>query len=206
MSKEVVPMEIVFIRHGQTDLNKSGRIQGSSVNLSLNKEGREYAEEAAKNFDPSEFDAVYVSPLDRAVETAEIFTKGQKKLIPDDRLLEFDYGEWDGELLTEMKKKHPDAIDPWGKVAKNYVDYASNGETHEELNKRCGDFLDEMYKKYPDGKVLVVAHGTLIRMMAAHYLTHGDISGFDTIANCGLVKFSVRENIARMIYYNRILA
>lgn len=140
-------MEIVFIRHGQTDLNKSGRIQGSSVNLSLNKEGREYAEEAAKNFDPSEFDAVYVSPLDRAVETAEIFTKGQKKLIPDDRLLEFDYGEWDGELLTEMKKKHPDAIDPWGKVAKNYVDYASNGETHEELNKRCGDFLDEMYKK-----------------------------------------------------------
>ena len=71
-------MEIVFIRHGQTDLNKSGRIQGSSVNLSLNKEGREYAEEAAKNFDPSEFDAVYVSPLDRAVETAEIFTKGQK--------------------------------------------------------------------------------------------------------------------------------
>lgn len=42
--------------------------------------------------------------------------------------------------------------------------------------------------------------------MAAHYLTHGDISGFDTIANCGLVKFSVRENIARMIYYNRILA
>ena len=40
MSKEVVTMEIVFIRHGQTDLNKSGRIQGSSVNLSLNKEDR----------------------------------------------------------------------------------------------------------------------------------------------------------------------
>lgn len=199
-------MEIVFIRHGETDVNKSSRIQGASINASLNEAGRKYAERAAQNFDPSEFDAVYVSPLNRAVETAEIFTKGQKELQEDDRLLEFDYGEWDGKLLSQVKKEHPDAIDPWGKVGKNYIKYAPNGESREDLDKRCGEFIDEMLEKYPDGKVLVVAHGTLIRMMAAHLMTDGEMDKFETMNNCGLAKFSIRQGINRMLYYNRTLA
>lgn len=73
-------MEIVFVRHGQTDLNKSNCIQGASVNQSLNEEGRKYAEKAAKNFDSTKFNVVYSSPLNRAVETAKIFTKGKKKI------------------------------------------------------------------------------------------------------------------------------
>ena len=199
-------MEIVFLRHGQTDLNKSARIQGSSVNASLNEAGRAYAEKAAKNFDPSSFDVVYCSPLNRAVETAEIFVKGQKEIQLDDRLLDIDFGEWDGKPLSELKEKHPDALDPWGKVARSYVKYAPNGESHEALNKRCGEFLDDIAKKYPDKKILVVCHGTLIRMMAAHYLTNGDMIHFETVDNCALTKFSYREGIARMNYYNRVLA
>ena len=43
--------------------------------------------------------------------------------------------------LSELKEKHPDALDPWGKVARSYVKYAPNGESHEALNKRCGEFF-----------------------------------------------------------------
>lgn len=68
-----------------------------------------------------------------------------------------------------------------------------------------GEFLDEMYRKYPDKKVLVVAHGRLIRMMAAHYLTNGDMDKIDTPDNSALTKFSVRGGIARLVYYNRVL-
>lgn len=66
--------------------------------------------------------------------------------------------------------------------------------------------MDDIAKKYPDKKILVVCHGTLIRMMAAHYLTNGDMIHFETVDNCALTKFSYREGIARMNYYNRVLA
>lgn len=199
-------MEIVFIRHGQTDVNKVNRLQGAKVNAELNEAGRNYAKKAAKNFDPSEFDRVFTSPLKRAIETAQIFTKGQKELIKDKRLIEFDFGDWDGKLMAEVVAKHPDVVDPWGKINRNYLKYAQNGESYEDFEKRCASFLDEIYQKYPEEKILVVAHGRLIRMMAAHYLNDGNIDQFDTMDNCALTKFSVRQNVARLVYYNRVLA
>lgn len=199
-------MEIVFIRHGQTDVNKDNRLQGALIDVELNEAGREYAKKAAENFDESKFDVVYSSPMKRAVETAKIFTKDKKEINLDKRLLEFDFGEWDGMRMEEIGEKYPDVVDPWGKINRNYVKYAKNGESYEAFDKRCGEFLDEMYQKYPDKKVLVVAHGRLIRMMAAHYLNHGNMDLFDTMDNCALAKFSIRKGIARMDYYNRKLA
>lgn len=199
-------MQIVFIRHGQTDVNKEKRLQGAKIDQDLNAVGRAYAEKAAAHFDPSEFAAVYTSPLKRAIETAQIFTKGQKKLHLDKRLLEFDFGEWDGMKMAEIRQQYPDVVDPWGKVNRHYVKYAPHGETYQHFDQRCGSFLDEMYQKYPKQKVLVVAHGRLIRMMAAHYLTHGNMDQIDTLDNCALAKFEVREGQVRMFYYNRLLA
>lgn len=198
-------MEIVFIRHGQTDVNKDNRIQGAQVDADLNEFGREYAKKSAAKFDENKFDVVYSSPMKRAVETAKIFTKGKNKLNLDKRLLEFDFGDWDGKKMDDIAKEYPDVVDPWGKVTRDYVKYAKNGEGYEEFEARCANFLDEIYQKYPEGKVLVVAHGRLIRMMAAHYLSNGDMDKIDTPNNCALSKFSVRDGVARLYYYNRVL-
>lgn len=199
-------MEIVFIRHGQTDVNKDNRLQGALIDAELNDAGRDYARKAAENFDENKFDVVYSSPMKRAVETAKIFTKGKKDINLDKRLLEFDFGEWDGMRMEEIGEKYPDIIDPWGKITHDYIKYSKTGESYEAFEKRCSEFLDEMYKKYPDKNVLVVAHGRLIRMMAAHYLNHGEMDLFETMDNCALAKFSIRKGIARMDYYNRKLA
>ncbi len=130
----------------------------------------------------------------------------KKKLNLDKRLLEFDFGDWDGKKMDDIVKEYPDVVDPWGKINRDYIKYAKNGESYEDFDKRCGDFLDEMYQKYPDKRVLVVAHGRLIRIIAAHYLTNGDMDKIDTMNNCALAKFSVKKKIARMIFYNRLLA
>lgn len=198
-------MEIVFIRHGLTDLNKTGKIQGALFDHDLDKDGRAYAEKAALNFDPSEFDVVFSSPMKRALTTAQIFTKGQKKINCDDRLIEFNFGEWDGQDLSKLGREHPDAVDPWGKASAAYVKYAPSGETFAELNERCGDFLDEIQTKYLTKKVLVICHGTLIRMMFAHYFSNGDINAFETMDNCAFAKISYRDHIPRTNYYNRLL-
>lgn len=198
-------MEIVFVRHGQTDLNKTGRIQGSVYDHDLDEVGRTNAEKAAANFDPSGFDVVFSSPLKRSLTTAKIFTKGQKEIKIDQRLTEINFGEWDGEFLSELGQKYPDAIDPWGKAAADYIKYAPSGESFTSLDERCGRFLDDMKKNYLTKKVLVFCHGTLIRMMFAHYFTQGDMNFFETMDNCALAKVSYRGGIPRVNYYNCIL-
>lgn len=199
-------MEIVFVRHGKTAVNKERRIQGAQIDAELNEEGRAYARKAAANFNENKFDVVYASPMKRAFETAQIFTKGNKEIITDKRLLEFDFGSWDGKKMIEVAKAYPDIVDPWGKLNRNYIKYVKDGENFEEFEARCSSFLDEMLQKYSDQRVLVVAHGRLIRMMIAHCFTHGDIDQIDTMDNCALAKIKIRKGIARLVYYNRLLA
>ncbi|MBA1392417.1 histidine phosphatase family protein, partial [Lactobacillus sp. XV13L] len=123
----------------------------------------------------------------------------------DQRLIEFNFGECDGQYLKELGQKHPDAVDPWGKASAAYVKYAPSGETFAELDRRCGSFLADMRKKFPQQRILVVCHGTLIRMMFAHFFADGDMNFFETMDNCALAKISVRAGIVRINYYNRSL-
>lgn len=199
-------MRVVLLRHGQTDLNKKHLIQGSSVDHNLAPEGRAFAIKSAANFDPEQFDLVYSSPLKRAQETAQIFIKGQKKIILDDRIKERDFGEWDAKNYFELKAKHPDAFDRGGHIGPNYLKYAPHGESREHLEARVASFLTDLYQQHAEQKILIVCHGTLARMITAYYLTDGDMSMFASLKNCALVAFNVDQFGARLSYYNRLLA
>ncbi|MGG3526512.1 phosphoglycerate mutase [Bacillus pseudomycoides] len=91
---------IYVIRHGQTDLNKEGRLQGR-LGLPLNEYGIEQAECLRDKLKHIKFDYVFSSPQERAVETAEIVTG--IKAITDKRLDVFDLGEADGLRKDEVK-------------------------------------------------------------------------------------------------------
>ncbi|WP_276804258.1 histidine phosphatase family protein [Lactobacillus hominis] len=199
-------MEVVILRHGTTDLNKNSMIQGSSVDPDLSSEGRAYAEKAAKNFNPDEFDAIYVSPLKRAQETARIFVGPDKKINTDDRIKEMDYGDWDGKSAKEYHKQYPDAFDYRGLLTEAMYKYNKTAESRKDFEARIADFFDELYQKHPNDKVLVVCHGVVSRMIVAHYLTHGDISYFDQMNNCGLAKMHIDSKIQRLVFWNRVLA
>lgn len=198
-------MEIVFLRHGETDLNKSYQIQGALVDQSLNEAGRAYAEKAARNFTAADFAAVYASPFKRAQETAEIFVKGQKEILLDERLREQDFGEWDSTSVQLHLDQNPDAFDDWGFISDEYQKYAPHGETHQQVVKRVKPFLDELISKYPNQKILVVCHGTLIRSIVAYFL-QTDRRLIAQLDNCALAKFDLRASGARLVYYNKKLA
>ncbi len=199
-------MEVVILRHGTTELNKNGIIQGSSVDPDLSEDGREHAQKAAKNFNPDEFDVIYASPLKRAQETARIFVGPDKKIITDPRLRELNYGAWDGKPVKEYKEKYPDAFDYRGLLTDAMYNYNPSAESRADFEKRIGEFFDDLYQQHPDDKVLVVCHGVVSRMIAAHYLTNGDISRFDQMENCGLAKMHIDDKIQRLVFWNRILA
>ncbi|WP_173108114.1 histidine phosphatase family protein [Bacillus sp. KH172YL63] len=91
---------IYVIRHGQTDLNQEGRLQGRR-GRPLNEAGMIQAQNAKEALCDIHFDYVFSSPQERAVQTAEIISGKEVKV--DERLDVFDLGEADGLLKTEVK-------------------------------------------------------------------------------------------------------
>ena len=96
---------IYVIRHGQTDLNKERKMQGR-MGLPLNEYGIEQAQRLRDELKDINFDFVFSSPQERAVQTAEIVTGGHKATI-DERLDVYDLGEADGVPISEMKMSGP---------------------------------------------------------------------------------------------------
>jgi uncharacterized phosphatase len=95
---------IFVIRHGQTDLNKEGKMQGR-MGLPLNDYGIEQAKALKEKLQNIDFDFVFSSPQERAIQTAEIVS--WVKAVIDDRLDVFDLGEADTLPITEVKMNGP---------------------------------------------------------------------------------------------------
>ena len=93
-------MELYIVRHGKTEWNAAGRVQGHA-DIQLNEEGRAAAKALGKELKDTPLYAIYSSPLQRAKETA-VLIRGDHKcpLIVDDRLIEISFGDLVWKLLT----------------------------------------------------------------------------------------------------------
>ena len=142
---------IYIVRHGQTEWNLLGKVQGKQ-DISLNEKGKEQALLSKKELDNKKIDLIIVSPLKRALETAEIINKDRNiPMIIDERIKERDFGEFEGEGFGLLDTKP-------------FWDYYINekyleAECVQDFFKRIYDFLDDITKKYKDKNVLLVTHG-----------------------------------------------
>lgn len=154
-------MRLTLIRHtslqiapgvcyGQTDVDVAATFM------------QEVAQTQAKLSDLS-FDAVFSSPLQRCMKLAH-------QLVPhtaahDERLKELHFGDWEMQAWDDIPR---DVFDHW---AQNYAELAPpNGETFSQLQQRGIAFIEDLLQRHPQGHVLVVTHGGMIRAMLAHVL------------------------------------
>lgn len=154
---------IYIVRHGKTDWNNKGILQGHS-NIELNNEGIKEVSELVKQIDVNKIDVCFSSPLKRAVETAKIIMK-DNPIILDDLLIERCYGDLEGKTIDyEMIQKH------W-----NYdLNYSEdNIENIQKILRRASMFLEKIKKEYKDKTILVVSHGSLIKAL------HFNLIGYD---------------------------
>ena len=144
-------MEILLTRHGQTEWNVEGKVQGR-VDIVLNENGIKQAIETSKKLENEEIDLIICSPLNRTKQTAEII-KGKKNIpiICDNELIERDFGEFEG-----LNKANFDFEGFWS--YKNNYKY-EKAENIEEFFNRIYNFLDRIKIEYSDKKILLVAHG-----------------------------------------------
>lgn len=154
-------MKIYIIRHGETEANKEGLLQGWT-DYPLNEFGRELAELTADALSGVHFDAAVSSPLLRARETAEIILSRQDHPVPltfDDRLKEINMGDNEGVHFREI----PDLVTA---VFKDplHAGRHPNGESIFDVMERTQAFLKELAAT-GEGTVLVSMHGCALRCM-----------------------------------------
>lgn len=155
--------KIFLLRHGETAWNIEKVFRGRAE-VPLTENGKRQAKFAGEYLKDKGVQAIYTSPLSRAKETAE--TVGRIiNLNPkvDDRLTGLNFGEWQGKPYSEIEKQYPEEF-------KNYITapqkfQSPSGETLDEAMKRSLDMLKEIEKKYPKGKVLVVTHRVICKLM-----------------------------------------
>jgi len=150
---------LVMMRHGQTDWNAEGRLQGQ-VDIPLNATGRQQARDAiaeihALGLEAGGWDMVVSSPLGRAVETARIIADG----------LALPIGETDAGLL-ERSFGTAEGVEAWGLSDEEKAELFVVAEPEDAVAARGIDALRRIAQLYPGLNVLIVAHGTLIRLTA----------------------------------------
>ncbi|MBR3697363.1 MAG: histidine phosphatase family protein [Clostridia bacterium] len=144
-------MEILLTRHGQTEWNVLGKVQGKA-DIELNKKGIEQAEETARALESEKIDLIICSPLKRAKQTADIINENRNiPIIYDENISERDFGEFEG-----INKVDFDFEGYWSYKQNNKYKKAENIKTFFE---RVYNFLDRIKYEYEDKRILIVAHG-----------------------------------------------
>jgi broad specificity phosphatase PhoE len=152
-------MKVYFVRHGQTDWNKNGKIMGRT-DISLNEDGRRQAKEMRDKLKSMEFDVILTSPLKRTKETAEIIAEYQKNatIIEAKELVERDFGDYEGKI------NDGNYFGLW-----KYGEKIEKGENFDDMQARLNPFLDKIGEKYAGKKVLLVGHGGLGLLIGLYY-------------------------------------
>src|SRR5919108_2705992 len=126
---------IILVRHGETDWNATGRIQGHS-DTPLNAVGREQAQRVAQRLASESVRALYSSDLARAFETATII--GQTlglSVVTSPRLRERQYGAWEGLTSAEIQSRYPEQFAAWRARSTDFA--PPQGETRSQLLTRA---------------------------------------------------------------------
>jgi broad specificity phosphatase PhoE len=166
----VVTAPLIFVRHGETDWNAAGRLQGH-IDIALNEKGRAQARRNGRAIlerfpDVATYDFV-ASPLSRARESMEII-RGTLGLEPkafrfEDRLKEISHGDWEGSTGDELQERSPDLIAE--RLANRWEFMPPNGESYKLLLERVVPWLVTVERP-----TLVVSHGGVGRVLRCHIL------------------------------------
>ncbi|KTD87185.1 histidine phosphatase family protein [Paenibacillus etheri] len=185
-------MLIGLIRHGLTDWNAIGKIQGQS-DIPLNDEGRMQAAMLADRLlqEPYRWDCCITSNLSRAAETGKIIADklNLPLLDPDHRIRERAYGQVEGLTSAEREEK-------WGK---DWSLLSLGQETDEQLQARALAFMEDISAQHPNRNILVISHGGFLAQL---YTALYKDKYSERIGNLSLTILEKKERDWNPILYN----
>lgn len=183
--------EIILARHGETEWNVAEIFRGR-IDIELNETGIKQAELLAEYLRNVNIQAVYSSPLKRALETAQMivgYHHLEVKLTPG--LIDFDYGKWQGLSHREVQDKHKELYTEWLNQPQRLT--MPNGESLRDVKERAIAVVDEAVVKY-EGTIVMVSHRVLNKVLICALLGLDNSHFWDIKQdNCGITTF-IYEN------------
>lgn len=181
-------MEIILARHGETEWNV-GEIFRGRADMSLNETGIKQAELLAEYLRDFKIDAIYSSPMLRAIATAGAIVKYHKlKVNITPGLTDLDFGDWQGLSLQKVKDMSPELYTAW--INSPHLAKIPNGESLDDVRNRARAVVDEVIARH-SGTVVLVAHRVVNKVLICALLGL-DNSHFWNIKQdtCGITTFS----------------
>jgi broad specificity phosphatase PhoE len=153
--------ELLLVRHGETVHNVAGIAQGWN-DSALSERGQQQVEALARRLAAMHPDALFSSPLQRALTTAEAIARAIGLTItPLDDLREMNYGGWEGQSFLDVRRNEAELYRRWIEDANVPC---PNGESHNELRRRLENAFATIASQA--SRAVVVTHGTSLRVAA----------------------------------------
>jgi alpha-ribazole phosphatase/probable phosphoglycerate mutase len=131
--------DVYLLRHGETQWNADGNRYCGRTDIPLTKKGIAQAESVRNQLKDISFEAVYSSPLQRSLVTAQIACGGRGKVITDQRLIEVDFGNWEGKTRAEFVEENASVWNSWCD-SPDQTKAGATGETAMEVISRLDNF------------------------------------------------------------------
>ena len=190
--------ELYIIRHGETDFNRQGIVQGSGVNSSLNENGKLQALHFFNKYKDIEFDYVYSSTLKRTHETVQHFINQGITWRVRAEIREISWGIHEGQKGTkESIQRYRNLIEYWNDG--NFDARLEGGESAAEMVVRLNHFLDEL-KKTDFKRALICSHGRTLRCLMC-LINNDHLREMDNYQhlNTGLYIVELNEDIFKIV-------
>ena len=160
---------LLLIRHGENDYVKSGKMPGHIPGVHLNERGQKQAQALGEGLKDVPIKAIYSSPLERALETAEpIAATHNLQIIQEPALMDANVGKWEGKSLKVLR-----LTNAWKIVQHSPSRFQfPEGESFVDLQTRLVNVLESIVRKYnkPKDIIAVVFHADPIKLVVAHFL------------------------------------
>ena len=182
--------ELILVRHGETEWNVKEVFRGRA-NVALNKTGMIQAELLARYLKDVKISAIYSSPLQRALKTAEIVADYHKLAVQvAPGLVDFDYGQWQGLSHQEVKERYGELYARW--IKNPHQVKMPSGESLADVSKRATSVVDEVVKY--QAAIVLVSHRVVNKVLICALLGL-DNSHFWNIRqdNCAMTTFSYED-------------
>jgi broad specificity phosphatase PhoE len=192
--------ELILARHGETEWNVEEVFRGR-VDVELNETGRRQAELLAESLSELKIEAVYSSPLKRALDTAKSIARRQRLEVEvSPGLIDCDFGQWQELPLKEVKNRYKDLYRQWTESPQ--LVKIPGGESLDRVRERALKVVNELMAEH-GGRVVLVSHRVVNKVLICALLGL-DNSHFWNIRQdtCGTTTFSYQDGRFVLIKHN----
>ena len=187
-----MPTTVYLTRHGQTDWNSRGRMIGWT-DEDINETGRVQSTKLSVRMEKIPLDAIFTSPLTRAMTTGAIIGKS-RGITPQplQGLIEIDYGDWEGLYRDQVAKNWPEQGEQMHDNPAGFV--IPGGESYNQLEIRVVGAFNEAVKTSEGKNILLVSHQGILKVLVAQLLeiSYRNWSKFE-VRNASMTKLTVNN-------------